>query len=112
METIRTVAIQADDMVTSAYMHVHHFILAGMSVLANSGYLPKEHITAAAREFHETVMPIVQQSAGLKELPIYDVLNHVSFNIVVVWIGFALAYAAAAGVWYGWTILQPILAQY
>ena len=111
MET--TIATQADQMITSAYMYVHHLILAGMSVIANSGYVPKEHITAVAREFHETVLPIVQQRPPQKDLPVYDVLNHISFNIVVVWVGFALAYGAAAGVWYLWTnVLTPVLNNY
>ena len=53
-------------------------------------------------------MPLVMASKK-KELPVYDVLNHISFNIVIVWVGFGLAYAAAAGVWYGWTQLEPII---
>ena len=103
METIT----QADHMITEAYMHVHHFILAAMHAIANSGYVPKEHITEAARNFHNTVMPMVQAE---KDLPVYNVLNHVSFNIVVVWVGFGLADGAAAGVWYLWTsVLYPLI---
>ena len=106
METITPIMGQADHMITMAYMHVHHYILAAMHMLANSEYMPKEHIHKAARQFHETMMPLVQAE---KELPVYDVLNHISFNIVVVWVGFGLAYGAAAGVWWGWTQLQPII---
>ena len=107
METITPVMSHADHMITEAYMHVHHFILAGMHALANSDYMPKEHIHAAAREFHNTMLPIVQ--AKEKDLPVYNVLNHISFNIVVVWVGFALALGTAAAVMYGWTLLQPII---
>ena len=44
METITPVMSQADHMITEAYMHVHHYILAAMHMLANSEYMPKEHI--------------------------------------------------------------------
>ena len=62
METITPVASQTDHMITEAYMQVHHYILAAMHMLANSEHMPKEHIHNAARQFHETMMPLVMAS--------------------------------------------------
>ena len=117
-QDLGNVAYQMDQAITQYYMMVHTILMGIANSFVHSGVLPDDYskgVTRAARTYHETVMPIVQQtstgSSGTveKDLPVYNVLNHISFNVVIVWIGFGLAYGVAAGVWWGWTQIEAAI---
>ena len=93
---------------------VHQFVMVLVNLVANSG----NNLDEIAKFFHEKALegithPLVMQGAGDlsapiegKELVVYNVINNIAFNIVVVGIAGTTGAAVTAGLWIGWGAIK------